>query len=188
VKALPSLGRLGWALIGGMIVLVGALSVWPAPLPYSAVIAPASALRAREVPFTAPGPWDIGTRIHYVYLQPDVRAVAPGAVVEDVARFCRPVLVADTVRVPTPSLIRSVSYAPPLWPLSRGSLLVTSVTGHGDLVAEDYRVRAPFGIAAGLEEPYRTIVRYPRLAPLREIATGALWYGAFRLVEAVVRD
>ena len=185
MRALPSLGRLGWALVGGMIVLIAALSLWPEPIYYPEVIIPAARIIGREVP---PGPPSLGQRIVYVYLQPDVRAVAPGAVVEDVARFCRPVLVADTVRVPTPSLIRSVSYAPPLWPLSRGSLLVTSVTGHGDLVAEDYRVRAPFGIAAGLEEPYRTIVRYPRLAPLREIATGALWYGAFRLVEAVVRD
>ena len=58
LRGLPSLGRLGWALIGGMIVLIAALSVWPEPIPYPGMIVPASAIRAREVPFTPPGPWD----------------------------------------------------------------------------------------------------------------------------------
>jgi len=179
-----ALGRLGWALIGGTLVLIAALSLWPEPIYYPEVIVRASDILPREAP---PGPPSLRQRIVYVYLRPDVRAIAPGAVVEDVVRFCRPVLVADTVQVPSPSLIRSVVYSPSLVPLVKGSLLVTSMDGHGDLVAEDYRVRAPFGIAAGMEAPYHTTVRYPRLAPLREVATGVLWYGAFRLVEAVVR-
>jgi len=180
------LGRLGWALVGGTLVLIAALSVWPGPIYYPEVIAPAPRILVREVP---PGPPTIQERIIYVYLQPDVRAVAPGAVTDDVARFCRPVTVAttDTVRVPSLSLIRSVSYTPAIFPLAQGGLLVTSMDGYGDLMAEDYRVRAPFGVAAGLEAPYRTTVRYPRWGILRDAAHGALWYGAFRLVEAVVR-
>jgi len=185
-KALQGWGRLGWALIGGMIVLIGALSVWPEPIYYPEVIVPAARIIEREVPS---GPPTIRERIVYVYLTPDVRAVAPGSVTDDVAQFCRPVVVADTVvvKTPTPSLIRSVSFTPHVVPFTKGALLVTSMNGRGDLMAEDYRVRAPFGVAAGLEAPYHTIVRYPRLAPLREVATGILWYGAFRLVEAVVR-
>jgi len=185
LRGLPSLGRLGWALVGALAFYVA----YPnRVVTYPEVVVPAARILEREVPAYPP---TIRERIVYVYLTPDVRAVAPGGAVEDVARFCRPILVtrSDTVRTTEigPSLIRTVSYAPPLWPLTRGSLLVTSMDGHGDLVAEDYRVRAPFGIAAGLEAPYHTIVRTPRLAPLREIATGVLWYGAFRALEAVVR-
>lgn len=148
--------------------LIGAISRWPEPTYYPEVIVPAPRILVREVPS---GPPTIREKIVYVYLTPDVRAVAPGAVTEDVARFCRPVLIArtDTVsHVAGPSLIRTVHYTPALWPLGKSALLVTSMDGYGDLVAEDYRVRAPFGVAAGLEEPYRTIVRYPRWAPLAE--------------------
>uniref|UniRef100_A0A6M3XTK8 Uncharacterized protein n=1 Tax=viral metagenome TaxID=1070528 RepID=A0A6M3XTK8_9ZZZZ len=180
------LGRLGWALVGGMIVLIGALSVWPGGLPYRELIAPASALLPREVPAYPP---TIREKIVYVYLAPDVRAVAPRAVTEDVVRFCRPVTVAttDTVLVPSPSLIRTFTVGQTWLPFQRHPLLVTSMDGHGDLIAEDYHVRLPLGVAAGLEAPYRTTVRYPRWGILRDAAHGALWYGAFRLVEAVVR-
>ena len=177
--------RLSWVLLGCMIVLVGALSLWPEPIYYPEVIVPAARIIEREVPS---GPPTVVERIRYVYVDAYVRAVAPGAVVEDVARFCRPVLIAQDrtePHVPTPSLIRTVSYSPSGIPLRKGSLLVTSMDGHGDLVAEDFRVRAPFGIAAGLEDPYRTVVRYPRWAPLHEVARGALWYLTFRTAEAI---
>lgn len=183
---MASLGRLAWALVGALVLYV----VWSPPeLPYSDGVMPASAIRAREMPFTAPGPWDVGTRIRYVYVDADIRAIAPASVTVDVERFCRPILVRDSTgrRDPSPSVIRTLSYTPSGIPMRKGSLLVTSMDGYGDLIAEDYRVRAPFGVAAGLEEPYRTVVRYPLLAPLRELATGAVWYGAFRLAEAVVR-
>jgi len=187
-----SLGRLGWALIGGMVVLVAALSVWPEPYPYSGVIVPAARILEREVPF---GPPSIPQRIVYVYLTPDVRAVAPGAVVADVARFCRPTLIAqtDTVR-PTelvPSVIRTVQTGHSIIPLRRDPLFVSSMNGYGDLIGEDFRTRPGFGIASGLMNPYQTVVRYSRLAPLREVAEGALWWAAIeggrRLVKAVVR-
>lgn len=153
---------------------------------YPEMIVAAARIIEREVPS---GPPKLIERIRYVYLTPDVRAVAPGAVLNDVARFCRPVIVAatDTMRVPAPLVIRSVVLNPSIVPLLKLRLLVTSMDGYGDLVGEDYSVRLPLGIAAGLVEPYRTTVRYPRWAPLRELAEGALWYGAFRLVEAVVR-
>jgi hypothetical protein len=183
---LPSIGRLGWALIGGTLVLIGALSMWPEPIYYPEVIVPAPRIIVREVPS---GPPTIREKIVYVYLTPDVRAVAPGGATEDVARFCRPVMVAstDSVRVGTPSVIRTVTVGTTWLPFQRHPLLVTSMNGYGDLVAEDYRARTPFGVAAGLEEPYRTVVRYPRWAPLREVATGFGWYIGFRLMEAVVR-
>jgi len=174
-----------------MIVLIGVLSFPNRVGLYPNVNVPASAIRVREVPFTTPGPWDIGTKIRYVYVSPEIRAIAPASVKVDVERFCRPVTIPrqsdSEADVPSPSLIRTFAYNPSLVPLRKDGLLVTSMTGYGDLVAEDFRVRAPFGVAAGLEPPYHTIVRYPRLAPLREVATGVLWYGAFRLVEAVVR-
>ena len=60
--------------------------------------------------------------------------------------------------------------------------------GYGDLIAEDYRARAPFGVAAGLEGPYRTVVRYPRwAAPVDYARTGLEVYGALRLLLDVVR-
>jgi len=189
VKALPSLGRLGWMAVGGLVVLLAALSVWPEPILYPEVIVRASDIYQREGPFSQP---TIRDRLVYVYVQPDVRAIAPGAVTEDVARFCRPTLVAqtDTVR-PTEmvaSVIRSVVYSPSLVPLLKGSLLVTSMDGHGNLIAEDYRARAPFRVAAGLREPYHTQVRYPRWAAPVDYARGALeLYGAFRLFLDVVR-
>lgn len=176
------------ALIGGMLVLIAAISVWPEPFPYPDVIVPAAAIRAREIPFTAPGPWDIGTRIRYVYVSPDIRAVAPASVKVDVERFCRPVLIPDTTsanRQPSPSVIRTLSWSPAILPMSKGNLLVTSMDGYGDLIAEDYRVRAPFGVAAGLEEPYRTVVRYDRTAIGREMLHAALWYLPLRLAEAI---
>lgn len=177
------LGRLGWAVVGALALYVLA---WRGPIPYPEVIVPAARIIEREVPSGPPG---IVERVRYVYLTPDVRAVAPASVLDDVARFCRPVVVAstDTIQVPSPTVIRSVVYRPSLVPLVKDQLLVTSMDGYGDLVAEDYSVRAPFGIAAGLEEPYRTTVRYSRLAPVREVAEGFLWYLAFRALEVVVR-
>lgn len=188
MTALPSLGRLGWALVGALCLYV----VWSPPeLPYSGMIVPPEAIRARELPFTAPGPWDVGTRIRYVYVDADIRAIAPASVKVDVERFCRPVTIAlqdsTSAEVPSPSLIRSVSYSPALLPLTRSKLLVTSMDGYGNLAAEDYTVRAPFGVAAGIQEPYRTVVRYNRSAIGTEVGRGILWYGVFRLVEAVVR-
>jgi hypothetical protein len=152
---------------------------------YPEVIVPAARILEREVP----GEIRWRDRLVYVYLTPDVRAVAPGAVTEDVARFCRPITVAstDSVQIGTPSVIRTVAFAPSLVPLVKGALLVTSMDGYGDLIAEDYRARAPFGIAAGLSEPYRTVVRYPRWAPLREAATGFGWYLIFRSAEAILK-
>jgi tyrosyl-tRNA synthetase len=65
--------------------------------------------------------------------------------------------------------------------------LNSSVTLQQMLQREDFRTRPGWGVSAGLDAPYRTVVRYSRLAPLREVAEGALWYVGFRLVEAVVR-
>ena len=183
----PWLGRLGW-------VFVGALSLY-ALLPnrewsYPEVIVPAPRIIVREVPSGPPG---IVERIRYVYLTPDVRAVAPGGAVGDVARFCRPTILAiadtlrDALRVPSPSVIRSGTLTQSIIPLRKAHLFLSSMDGYGDLVGEDYGVRLPLGFAAGLEEPYRTVVRYPRWAPVREVASGALWYLTFRALEAVVR-
>jgi hypothetical protein len=178
------MGRLGWVLVGALIVAAFGERLFP----YREVETTRIAIIRREVPF---GPPSLGQRIQYVYKQPDVRAVAPGAVTDAVTRFCRPTLVAqtDTVRATgaVPSVIRSVVHRPALLPLARDGLLVTSMDSYGDLIAEDFRVRPGFGIRAGLDPPFNTVVRYSRLAPLREIAGGALWYVAFRAVEAVVR-
>lgn len=179
-----SLGRPGWALVGALVFYVLADRE---PIRYPEVIVPAARIIEREVPS---GPPTIIERIRYVYLTPAVRAVAPGAVTGDVARFCRPVVVADTgiAKAPTPSVIRSVDYRPALVPLVRDRLLVTSMDGYGDLVAEDYSVRAPFGIAAGLEAPYHTTVRYPRWAVVANVGgDAAKLYGIFRFIQDVVR-
>lgn len=179
-----NLGRLGWALIGALVAYI----LFPnRVISYPEVIVPAARIIIREVPS---GPPSLVERIKYVYLQPEVRAVAPGGALDDVARFCRPLLMAstDTVKIGTPSVIRSVSYNPSLLPLTKGSLLVTSMDGYGDLVAEDFRLRVPFGVAAGLQEPYSTTVRYPRWAPLRELGSGALWYLTFRSIEAILKQ
>ena len=174
--SLTLIGRLGWVLLGGMIVLIGALSLWPEPIYYPEVIVPAPRILVREVPS---GPPTIRERIVYVYLQPDVRAIAPGAVVEDVVRFCRPVVlaIADTLRVPSPSLIRTGTVTPSIIPLRKAHLFLSSMDGYGTLVGEDYGVRLPLGFAAGLEPPFHTVVRYSRLAPFREIARGFAWWG-----------
>jgi hypothetical protein len=178
------MGRLGWVLAGALVCYILLPNrEWS----YPEVIVPAARILEREVP----GEIRWRDRIVYVYLAPDVRAVAPGGATEDVARFCRPVVVADSGQTrtdrPVPSVIRTVSWTPSIVPLRKGALLVTSMTGYGDLVAEDYTARAPFGIAAGLDEPYRTVVRYSRLAPVREVAGGLLWYVGFCALEAVVR-
>jgi len=151
---------------------------------YPEVIVPAARIIEREMP---PGPPRIVERVKYVYLTPDVRATAPGAVTADVARFCRPVVVAtqtDTIRaVPTTRLIRSVTHKSAPWPLRRDYLLVTSMSGNGELLAEDFRVRPGFQASWG----ERVTVRYPRTAPITEIGEGLLWYAGFRVLELVVR-
>ena len=179
------ISRLGWVLVGAL----GLYLLYPnRVISYPEVIVPAARIITREIPS---GPPTIRQKIVYVYLTPEVRAVAPGAVVEDVARFCRPTLLAqtDTVR-PTelgPSVIRTVAYSSSLLPMFKGSLLVTTMSGNGDLIAEDFRTREPFGVRAGLNEPFNTTVRYSRLAPLRELAGGAIWYLTFRSIEAILR-
>lgn len=183
MKPLDLAGRLGW-------VAVGALALYtlrsPTTITYPEVVVPAARIVEREVPS---GPPRFVDRMRYVYLRPEVRAVAPGGVVEDVARFCRPITLVDSlhesVKKASPSVIRSIVHTPAFLPLARDGLLVTSMDGWGDLVAEDFRVRPGFGVAAGLTEPYRTTVRYSRLAPLRELGEGLVWYGAFRAVEAL---
>ena len=178
-----ALSRLGWVLVGALLLYALAPD---RTISYPEVVVPAARIVEREVPS---GPPRIVERIRYVYLTPDVRAVALGGAVGDVARFCRPVVVAstDTIRMPIPSVIRSLYYKPSLVPLRKGELLVTSMGGYGDLVAEDFRTRAPFGVAAGLQAPFNTTVRYSRLTPLHEIAGGALWYLTFRAAEAILR-
>lgn len=185
-KTLQWAGRLGWVLVGaiGLYVLLPNRE-WS----YPEVIVPAARIITREVP----GEIRWRDRIVYRYLTPDVRVVAPGAVVDDVARFCRPILLAQsdperpTEVVPSPSLIRSGTLTESIIPFRRAHLFLSSMDGYGDLVGEDYSVRTPVGFSAGLEEPYRTTVRYPRWAPVREVAGGFLWYVAFRALEAVVR-
>lgn len=49
-RRIHGLGRLGWAFVGGMVVLIGALSVWPEPIYYPEVIVPAPRILIREVP------------------------------------------------------------------------------------------------------------------------------------------
>jgi len=192
------MGRIGWVLVGVALTLVACLSCWERVFPYREVETTRVAIIVREVPSGPPG---IRDRIVYVYLQPDVRAIAPGAVMEDVERFCRPILIAQsdperptelgqdsTERaLPSPSVIRSFTVGQTWLPFQRNPLLVTSMNGYGDLVAEDYRVRLPLGVAAGLEEPYRTTVRYPRWAPLYEIPKALGYYAILRALEAVVR-
>lgn len=175
-------GRLGWAIVGALILYVLSDNE---PIHYPEVIVPAARIIEREVP---PGPPTIIERTRYVYLTPDVRAVAPGAVQADVIAFCRPVTLVDTIHgsvKPSPSVIRSGTLTPSIIPLRKAHLFLSSMDGYGDLVGEDYGVRLPVGFSAGLEAPYHTTVRYPRLAPLREIAGGLVWYGALRLMEAV---
>lgn len=162
--------------------IVGALVLYAAlpqkVISYPEVIVPAARIIEREPPTEVR--WR--DRIVYRYVTPDVRATAPGGALDDVARFCRPLVVAstDTVRIGTPSVIRSVVYNPSLVPLRKDRLLVTSMNGYGDLFAEDYRVRPGYSVS------FESGVRYSRLAPLREIGEGALWYLTFRAAEAIL--
>lgn len=163
--------------------VVGALALYAfqpdRTVTYPEVIVPAARILEREVV----GPPTIVEKVRYVYLQPEVRAVAPAGVAGDVRAFCRPVVVSDTVRVESPWVIRSVAETPSMVPLRKSKLLVTSMNGYGDVRAEDYRVRPGFSATWGDD----VSVRYPRGALFRELGEGLLWYGGFRVLEAVVR-
>ena len=163
------------AVIGGL-----ALFIWqPEPaILYDTVIVTRLQIVEREMPA---GPPRLIERVKYVYLTPDVRAVAPGGAVADVARFCRPVLV-DTASA-SPWVIRTVSHKSAFIPLKRDYLLLSSMNGNGDLAAEDYRVRPGYSATWGEQVQ----VRYPRWAPVTELGEGLLWYAGFRLIELVVR-
>lgn len=169
--------RLSWALAGALALYA---VVDTAPVRYPEVIVPAARIIEREVP----GEIRWRDRIQYVYLQPDTRAVGTDGALADVQRFCRPIAVPDA---PAPSVIRTVSFTPSLLPLRKGSLLVTSFDATGTLIAEDFSARAPFGIRAGLDPPYQTLVRYDRLSLPRELAHGFLWYLPLRALEAILR-
>lgn len=180
------LGRLGPFLVGA---LVAYLLLPNDPVTYTDVVVPAARIIEREPPDRPP---TIIERVRYVNVPPAQVATAPGGATDDVARFCRPTVVAktDTVEVPVADpmlLFRSVSFDErPIWnPLAKDELLVTGPTSLGDLKALDYPVRGSFDVRASGDT---ALVRYPRGALVRDVVeTGAVVYTAIDLIPELIR-
>lgn len=174
-------GRLAWAVFGALL-LYGLLPAAPEPA-YDRVIVPTRAIEVREVP----GEIRWRDRIVYRFVPAAQTAVAPAGGWEEVQTFCRPVVLLERGDTSTSALrrelVRSVTYSAPWVPLGSGRLFLSSVANDGDLLGRDYRVRGDFGIRAADS----LLVRTPRLGLAKEAARGVLWYGALRLLEAVVR-
>lgn len=178
-------GSLGLVLVG---VLLAYLVLPSDPVAYPEVIVPAARIIEREMPARPP---TIVERIVYVNVPPRQVATAIGGAQDDVAAFCRPVVLAMTdtleVEVPAPELLlRSGEYSPaPIWkPFARGNLLLTGPTSHGDLVAADYPVREGFAFRASGDS---ALVRYPRGAFVRDvIGDAALIYTAVDIIRGIV--
>ena len=177
-------GRALYAALGAVLVIVLA---WPSDVVvYRDVVVADTVILELEVP----GEVRFRDRIVYRFPQADLTATAPAAVVSDVQEFCRPtvqlLIKTDTVQlppIPRRELIRSVMHQPAMLPLKRDGLFVSSVSSTGDLVARDFKVRTGFGVRASDS----VLVRYSRFGIGREILEGALWYGIFRALEAVVK-
>jgi len=176
----------GWILVGFLACYLLLVPEEP-PVSYSEVIVPARVIEEREPPPREP---TIIERVRFVTVEARVTARAPGGAAENVTAFCRPEVVLATAtdsapELPPPtSLVRSGRYEPSIWPpWGRGSLFLSSLTSHGDLVAQDFDVRPWHDFRAADS----IVVRQPRAAWARQVAQGALWYGVFRLVEIGVR-
>lgn len=174
-------GRLAWAALGALL-LYGILPLTPEPA-YDRVIVPARAIEVREVP----GEIRWRDRIVYRFVEAAQTAVAPAGGWDEVQTFCRPVVLVErgdtATAAPRRELVRSVTYSAPWVPLGSGRLFVSTVANDGDLLGRDYGVRGDFGLRAADS----LLVRTPRPGLAKEAARGALWYGALRLIEAVVR-
>jgi len=128
-------------------------------------------------------------RVVYRYVGPARVAIAPGGAAQEVAAFCRPLILAmvDTVEVESAAprlLLRSVSHDPG-WLWQRDRLTLTGPTSHGDLVGLEYAVRPGFSARTSGDS---VIVRYPRGSTVRDLLEGAaMAYGVVAFVRLLVR-
>lgn len=177
--------RAAWAAVGA-VALYAAIPTHKGPT-YDHVVVPAARIVEREVP----GPERLKDRVVYRYIPALQVASAPAGAQLQVQSFCAPtvaVAAGDTTaaKLPHVELVRSVVHSSSWLPFRRGSLLVTSVDGVGDLFARDYPVRDDFGVGSGDS----VVVRYGRLAWAKEAGRGVLWagivWGTVKLARAVI--
>lgn len=175
------LGRLGPFFIGA---LATYLLLPNDPVTYTDVVVPAARIIEREAPDRPP---TIVERFVFVNVEPRQVATAPGGAVDDVARFCRPTVVAttDTVEVPVADpmlLFRSTVYDErSMWnPFAKDELFLSGPTSTGDLKGLDFEVRGSFDARASGDS---AIVRYPRGALVRDVVeTASVIYTAVGLI------
>lgn len=160
---MKALGYLGAAIVGALLFYV----VAPAnPITFTEVIVPA----ARIIELEPPTEVRWRDRIVNHYVAPTQVATAPGGAAEAVVTFCRPVVLStvDTVEVEVPAmvLLRSGVTRGGWW-TQRGTVDLTGLTNHGDLMRFSFSTRPGWDFVASGDS---VLVRYPRTAVVKQIA------------------
>lgn len=119
----------------------------------------------------------IGDRIQFKVVGPEKVAIAPRGAAEQVASFCRPVILAttDTVEVPVdPQLAIETVDTDPGWFFHPDRILLTGFTNTGDLKALEFRGRNGWDARTDGDS---VIFRTPRFGLAREGAQAGILVG-----------